>query len=194
MVYSRSAFRFVPQQGFRYSVAMLRTGIGYDSHRLPDHRRLVLGGVEIPHSRGLIGHSDADVLIHALCDALLGAAAEGDIGQMFPDTDPRWENADSAVFLTAVIERLDHKGWTVVNTDATVITEAPKLQPHLPAMRARLAALMGIEADRVSVKAKTNERMGAVGRHEGISVLALATISRRATTGSSRRNERGDES
>jgi len=172
---------------------MLRTGIGYDSHRLADHRRLVLGGVEIPHSRGLAGHSDADVLIHALCDALLGAAAEGDIGQMFPDTDPRWKGADSAAFLTAVIERLSRKGWSVANTDATVITEAPRLQPHIPAMRARLAALMGIEADRVSVKAKTNERMGAVGRREGISAMALATIFRRAT-GSGGRNECGDES
>jgi 2-C-methyl-D-erythritol 2,4-cyclodiphosphate synthase len=157
---------------------MIRTGIGYDSHRLVSGRRLVLGGVEIPHEQGLLGHSDADVLTHALCDALLGAVADGDIGQHFSDRDPQWKDADSTVLLGRVIERLSRAGWRVVNTDATVVTEAPKLLPHIPAMRARLAEVMGIDAACVSVKAKTNEGMDAVGRREGISAMAVATVTR----------------
>ena len=155
---------------------MIRTGIGYDSHRLTEGRRLVLGGVEIPHERGLQGHSDADVLIHALCDALLGAVADGDIGQHFSDQDPQWKNIDSAVLLGRVVERLARAGWRILNTDATVVAEAPKLQPHIAAMRQRLADVMGIDCSRVSVKAKTNEGMDAVGRREGISALAVATV------------------
>lgn len=155
---------------------MIRTGIGFDSHRLVEGRRLVLGGVEIPHERGLLGHSDADVLSHALCDALLGAVADGDIGQHFPDKDPQWKDADSMMLLARVVERLGRAGWRIVNTDVTVITEAPKLLPHIPAMRMRLAEVMGIEQTRVSVKAKTNEGMDAVGRREGISALAVATV------------------
>ena len=155
---------------------MIRTGIGYDSHRLVEGRRLVLGGVEIPHERGLMGHSDADVLIHAMCDALLGAVADGDIGQHFSDKDPQWKNADSTLLLGRVVERLTRAGWRILNTDATVVTEAPKLQPFISAMRARLADVMGIDASRVSVKAKTNEGMDAVGRREGISALAVATV------------------
>jgi len=155
---------------------MIRTGIGYDSHRLAEGRRLVLGGVEIPHERGLIGHSDADALIHALCDALLGSVADGDIGQHFSDQDPQWKNADSTVLLGRVVERLTRAGWRILNTDATVVAEAPKLQPHILAMRARLAEVMGIDISRVSVKAKSNEGMDAVGRREGISVMAVATV------------------
>ena len=155
---------------------MTRSGIGYDSHRLAEGRRLVLGGVEVPHPRGLAGHSDADVLIHALCDALLGAVADGDIGQHFPDNDPLWKNADSTVLLGKVAERLRGKGWDVVNTDATIITEAPKLLPHIPAMRARLAEVLGIDKSCVSVKAKTNEGMDATGRQEGIMAMAVATV------------------
>ncbi|MEI7899204.1 MAG: 2-C-methyl-D-erythritol 2,4-cyclodiphosphate synthase [bacterium] len=154
----------------------MRTGIGFDSHRLVAGRRLVLGGVEIPHEHGLIGHSDADVLIHALCDALLGAVADGDIGQHFADNDPQWKDVDSIRLLGRVIERLARAGWRVVNTDVTVVAEAPKLLPHIPAMRTRLAEVMGIDRSRVSVKAKTNEGMDAVGRREGISAMAVATV------------------
>jgi 2-C-methyl-D-erythritol 2,4-cyclodiphosphate synthase len=155
---------------------MIRTGIGYDSHRLVEGRKLVLGGVVIPHECGLLGHSDADVLCHALCDALLGAVADGDIGQHFPDKDPQWKNADSTMLLARVVERLARAGWRIVNTDATVITEAPKLLPFIPLMRTRLAEIMGVEVARVSVKAKTNEGMDAVGRREGISAMAVATV------------------
>lgn len=135
-----------------------------------------MGGVEIPFARGLAGHSDADVLIHAVCDALLGAAAEGDIGRHFPDIDPLWEDADSVVLLGKVADLLRHKGWEIGNTDATIIAEAPKLMPHIPAMRSRLAAAMGIDVSRVSVKAKTNEGMDAAGRGEGIMAMAVAAV------------------
>lgn len=155
---------------------MIRTGIGFDSHRLVEGRKLVLGGVEIPHEKGLLGHSDADVLSHALCDALLGAVADGDIGQHFPDSDPQWKGADSLMLLARVVERLSRAGWRVVNTDASVIAEAPRLLPYIGRMRTRLAEAMNIEASRVSVKAKTNEGMDAVGRREGISAMAVATV------------------
>ena len=155
---------------------MIRTGIGFDSHRLVPGRRLVLGGVEIPHEHGLLGHSDADVLIHAICDALLGAVADGDIGQHFSDEDPKWKDADSTALLARVIERLARADWRVVNTDVTVVAEAPKLMPFIPAMRTRLAEVMGVDQSRVSVKAKTNEGMDAVGRREGISAMAVATV------------------
>lgn len=157
---------------------MIRTGLGYDAHRLVEGRRLVLGGVEIPHSVGLLGHSDADVLTHALMDALLGAAADGDIGHHFPDSDPKWKGADSIGLLRAVVARLSGNGFSIVNTDVTVVAEAPKLAPHIPAMRERLAAAMGIGVDAVSVKATTVEGMGAIGRREGISAMAIATISK----------------
>lgn len=161
-----------------YSTAMIRTGIGYDSHRLVEGRRLVLGGVCIPHERGLFGHSDADVLTHAICDALLGAVADGDIGQHFPDNDPEWRNADSTLLLGRVAERLERTGWRILNTDATVITEAPKLAPYILQMRNRLADVMDVDVSCVSVKAKTNEGLDAVGRREGISAMAVATVSR----------------
>ena len=153
-----------------------RTGIGFDTHRLVEGRKLILGGIEIPHPVGLLGHSDADVLTHALMDALLGAIADGDIGQHFPDTDPRWEGADSIELLRAVVERLHSKGWQVVNVDITVLAERPKLKPYIPAMRERLAEPLGIEVESVSVKATTVEGLGAIGRREGISAMAVAMV------------------
>ena len=157
---------------------MIRTGIGYDAHRLVENRRLVLGGVVVPHDRGLLGHSDADVAVHALMDALLGAIAAGDIGQHFPDTDPAWKDADSIKLLEAVAALLRERGWRVVNADMTILCEKPKLAPHIPAMRRRMAVAMGAEVDAVSVKASTVEGMGAIGRREGIAVHAVATVER----------------
>ena len=154
----------------------MRTGIGFDTHRLVDNRKLILGGVEIAHPQGLLGHSDADVLTHAIMDALLGAIADGDIGQHFPDTDPQWAGADSLLLLKAVTERLGSKGWRIGNIDATVLAERPKLMPHIPAMREKLAQAMAIDVDAVSVKATTVEGLGAIGRREGISTMAVATV------------------
>jgi 2-C-methyl-D-erythritol 2,4-cyclodiphosphate synthase len=157
---------------------MTRTGIGWDSHRLEAGRRLVLGGVEVPGAeRGLAGYSDADVLTHALIDALLGAAGLGDIGQHFPDTDPRWRDADSIELLSSVLELLSEAGFTLVNLDATVACEEPKLAPHRDAMRSRLAEAMGLDRSDVNVKFTTGERMGFIGRGEGIAALAVATLS-----------------
>ncbi len=154
----------------------MRTGIGFDTHRLVEGRKLVLGGVEIAHVLGLLGHSDADVLAHAIMDALLGAIADGDIGQHFPDTDAKWKDADSLKLLEAVAKRVRAQGWEVVNVDATVLAERPKLMPHIPAMRERLAQAMGVEVGAVSVKATTVEGLGAIGRQEGISAMAVATV------------------
>lgn len=155
---------------------MIRTGIGYDAHRLVKGRRLVLGGVVIAHDFGLLGHSDADVAVHALMDALLGAIAAGDIGKHFPDTDAKWKDADSLKLLAAVSEVLRNAGWRIVNTDTTVICEAPRLAPHIVDMRRNMASAMGIEIDAVSVKATTVEGMGAIGRREGIAAQAIATV------------------
>lgn len=157
---------------------MTRTGIGYDAHRLVENRRLVLGGVVVPHERGLLGHSDADVAVHALMDALLGAIAAGDIGQHFPDTDPAWKDADSIRLLEAVAAILGGRGWRIVNTDLTILCEKPKLAPHIPEMRRRMAEAMGVSMDAVSVKATTVEGMGAIGRREGIAAQAVATVER----------------
>ena len=154
-----------------------RSGIGFDTHRLVEGRKLILGGVEIPHPLGLLGHSDADVLAHAIMDALLGAVADGDIGQHFPDTDERWKGANSLDLLRAVVARLASNGWQIVNVDATVLAERPKLMPHIPTMRQRLADAMGIAPAAVSVKATTVEGLGAIGRREGISAMAVATVS-----------------
>lgn len=154
----------------------MRTGIGFDTHRLVENRKLILGGVDIPHSVGLLGHSDADVLTHAIMDALLGAIADGDIGQHFPDTDAKWVGADSVKLLEAVTNRLKEKGWRIGNVDATVLAERPKLMPHIPAMRTRLAAAMTVPVEAVSVKATTVEGLGAIGRREGISAMAVATV------------------
>jgi 2-C-methyl-D-erythritol 2,4-cyclodiphosphate synthase len=151
----------------------VRTGIGIDSHRLEAGRRLVLGGVEIPYDRGLAGHSDADVLVHAIVDALLGAAGMGDIGELYPDTDAAFKDADSMALLRDVVERVRGAGWAIDHVDATVMAEAPKLSPHKDAMRTALGAVLGS----VNVKATTGERMGFVGRGEGIAALAVATVS-----------------
>jgi 2-C-methyl-D-erythritol 2,4-cyclodiphosphate synthase len=155
---------------------MTLTGIGYDSHRLTEGRRLVIGGVEIPSAVGLEGHSDADVLVHAVIDALLGAAGLGDIGEHFPDTDERWREADSIGLLRAVVEMLAATRLAVVNVDCTVVMEAPKLAPHRQAIRECLAGALGLEAARVNVKASTGERIGFVGRGEGVAALAVATL------------------
>ena len=157
--------------------APLRAGIGFDTHRLEAGRRLILGGVEIEESEaGLAGYSDADVLTHAVIDALLGAAGLGDIGQHFPDTDERWRDADSIELLRAVVQTLGDAGYKPANIDATVACEAPKLSPFRDEMRARLAAAAGLETDSVNVKFTTGERMGFVGRGEGIAALAIASV------------------
>jgi len=153
-----------------------RTGIGYDVHRFAAGRKLILGGIEIPYERGLDGHSDADVLLHAIADALLGAAALGDIGVHFPPTDMRWKDLDSRDILRHAVELLKDQGWIPGNLDATIIAEAPKINPHVPMMRAEIARVTGLSEDAISIKATTNERMGFVGREEGIAVLASATI------------------
>jgi len=154
----------------------VRTGIGIDSHRFVPDRRLVLGGVEIPYELGLAGHSDADVLAHAIMDALLGAAGLGDIGQHFPDTDAAWKGADSIALLRDVVADLRGRGCTIANVDATVVLERPKLAPHRDAMRARLADALGIAPGAVNVKATTGEGMGFVGRGEGAAAMAVATL------------------
>jgi 2-C-methyl-D-erythritol 2,4-cyclodiphosphate synthase len=151
-------------------------GIGFDSHRFAAGRRLVIGGVEIPYERGLDGHSDSDVLAHAVIDALLGAAGIGDIGEHFPDTDERWRNADSMQLLTSVVERVHADGFEVINVDCTIVMEAPKLLPYKAAIRESLAAVLGIELARANVKASTGERMGFIGRGEGVAALAAAGL------------------
>ena len=155
----------------------VRAGIGYDSHRFADDRPLVLGGVVIPDHPGLTGHSDADAVAHAVTDALLGAAGLGDIGAHFPPTDDRWKDADSLDLLGRVVAILSEKGLSPVNVDVTVICETPKIGPHVEAMRARLAEALGIAPGSVSVKGKTNEGMGWIGRGEGIAAMAMAVIS-----------------
>jgi len=152
------------------------TGIGCDSHRFAAGRRLILGGVEIPHEQGLHGHSDADALTHAVIDALLGAAGLGDIGERFPDSDERWRDADSMELLETVVASLAAGGFAIVNVDCTVVIEAPRLGPHKQAIRARLATTLGLPEARVNVKATTGEQMGFVGRGEGVAALATASL------------------
>ena len=154
------------------------TGIGWDSHRLVEGRRLVLGGVEIPFEKGLAGHSDADVLAHAITDALLGAAALGDIGQHFPDTDEQWAGADSMALLRGVVGLVAERGLRVTHVDSTVVMELPKVGPHRDAIRAALADALGVTRDQVNVKASTGEGMGFAGRGEGVAAMAVATLSR----------------
>ena len=154
----------------------MRIGHGYDVHKLVEGRKLILGGVEISHTLGLLGHSDADVLTHAIMDALLGAAALGDIGQHFPDTDDRYLGADSVVLLRHVVALIDEKGYRIGNLDATVIAQKPKLMPYLPAMRETLAKAMGIDVDQLSVKATTEEHLGFTGRQEGISAHCICLL------------------
>lgn len=154
----------------------LRVGYGYDVHRLTENRALVLGGVTVPFERGLLGHSDADVLTHAVMDALLGAAALGDIGQLFPDSDARYAGADSIALLRRVTEVLRENGFVPVNTDVTVAAQAPKLAPYVPEMRRRLAQAMGVDVSRVSVKATTEEHLGFTGSGEGMAAHAVALV------------------
>lgn len=157
---------------------MIRIGQGSDIHALVPGRKLIIGGVEIPHEVGLLGHSDADVLLHALVDALLGAAAMGDIGRLFPDTDERFRDVDSRALLREVRDRLTAAGWRIVNVDTTINAQRPKMAPHIPMMVARIAEDLGIAPDCVNVKAKTAERLGFVGREEGVSADAVALIER----------------
>lgn len=155
---------------------MFRVGMGYDVHKLVEGRKLILGGIEIPHAMGLLGHSDADVLIHAICDALLGAANMRDIGYHFPDTSADTLDMDSKIILKKVIELIATKGYKFGNIDATVCAEHPKLNPHVPAMKACLAEVMGCDEDQISIKATTTEKLGFTGREEGISAYAVALI------------------
>ena len=156
----------------------MRIGIGYDVHRLVPDRKLILGGVEIPHELGLLGHSDADVLTHALMDALLGAIGAGDIGKLFPDTDAQYAGADSLALMKEVARLLAQQGWRVENVDATILCQAPKLAGHIPAMRANLAAALGLDVGAVSVKATTEEHLGFTGQGLGIAAHAVALIDR----------------
>jgi len=153
----------------------MRVGQGFDIHALVAGRKLIIGGVEIPYERGLAGHSDADVLIHAICDALLGAAGLGDIGRHFPDTDPRYRDADSRVLLAQVMNKVQARGWQVVNLDATIIAQAPRMAPHIPRIEDNLRACLG-SACAINVKAKTMEKLGAIGRGEGIAAEAVVLL------------------
>jgi 2-C-methyl-D-erythritol 2,4-cyclodiphosphate synthase/2-C-methyl-D-erythritol 4-phosphate cytidylyltransferase len=155
-----------------------RTGFGYDVHPFAEGRRLMLGGIEVPSPKGLAGHSDADVVLHAITDALLGAAGMDDIGTHFPNTDPAYRDADSAELLRLAWAQVRERGWGLVNVDVTVLAETPRLRPHVPAMRERIASVLQVDADRVNIKATTNERMGFIGREEGIACYAIATLRR----------------
>jgi 2-C-methyl-D-erythritol 2,4-cyclodiphosphate synthase len=155
---------------------MIHVGIGYDVHQLVAGRKLVLGGVEIPHTRGLDGHSDADALMHAICDAVLGAIGEEDIGHFFPNSDPRWRNVPSRIFLEEAARQVAQRGGRIVNVDATVIAQAPKIYPHIAEMKKRIAAALGVSEKQIGVKATTNETMGFIGREEGIAAMAVASI------------------
>lgn len=155
---------------------MVHVGIGYDVHQLAAGRKLILGGVEIPHTKGLDGHSDADVLMHAICDAVLGALGEEDIGHFFPNTDPRWKGAPSKVFLQEAARQVAFKQGKIVNVDATLIAQAPKIYPHIREMKIRIAEALGVNIQQIGVKATTNEHLGFIGREEGIAAMAVASI------------------
>jgi len=155
---------------------MIRCGTGYDAHRLTAGRKLILGGVEIPHPKGLDGHSDADALMHAICDALLGAIGEEDIGHFFPNTDPRWKGVPSKIFLEEAAKQVGKHGGKIVNVDATLIAQAPKIYPHIAEMKKRIANALGVSEKQIGVKATTNELMGFIGREEGIAALAVASV------------------
>ncbi|MCB0793498.1 MAG: 2-C-methyl-D-erythritol 2,4-cyclodiphosphate synthase [Flavobacteriales bacterium] len=161
----------------------IRVGFGYDVHRFAEGRELWLGGVKIPHEKGLLGHSDADALLHAICDALLGATGKGDIGTHFPDTDPAWKGADSRELLRAVVGLLHADGWRVGNVDCTLVLERPKMMPHAEAMRNTIAPLLDLAPDAVSIKATTNEQMGHLGREEGVCAYAVALVQRPESKG-----------
>lgn len=155
---------------------MVHVGIGYDVHALVVGRKLILGGVEIPHAKGLDGHSDADALMHAICDAILGALGEEDIGHFFPNTDPRWKGAPSRVFLEEAARQVLQRNGHFVNVDATIIAQAPKIYPHIAGMKRNIADALGVRETQVGIKATTNERMGFIGREEGIAAMAVASI------------------
>lgn len=155
---------------------MIRIGQGYDVHKLVENRKLIVGGVDIPYEKGLLGHSDADVLLHAISDALLGAAAMGDIGCLFPDNDAKFKDADSLLLLAEVVKVLADKGYGIVNVDATIIAQKPKMKPHIENMRANIAKACGVEIDRISVKATTEEGLGFTGAGEGIAAQAVCLI------------------
>ncbi|MGA2751008.1 MAG: 2-C-methyl-D-erythritol 2,4-cyclodiphosphate synthase [Verrucomicrobiota bacterium] len=155
---------------------MVHVGIGYDVHPLVEGRKLVLGGVVIPHTKGLDGHSDADALMHAVCDAVLGALGEGDIGTFFPNTDPRWRGAASKVFLQEAARRVTLHSGRIVNVDATILAQEPRLMPHAQAMKSNIAQALGISPGKVGIKATTNEALGFVGRQEGIAAIAVASV------------------
>lgn len=155
---------------------MVHVGIGYDVHPLVAGRRLFLGGVEIPHPKGLDGHSDADALMHAICDAVLGALGEADIGHFFPNTDPRWKGAPSRVFLEEAARQTAKRAGRIVNVDATVIAQAPRIYPHIAEMKKRIAAALGVNEKQIGVKATTNEHLGFIGREEGIAAMAVASV------------------
>jgi len=159
--------------------AKLRVGTGYDVHQLGPGRPLILGGVKIPHPRGLLGHSDADVLVHAICDALLGAISEGDIGIHFPNSDPQYRDIDSLLLLRKVTELAKNKGFGVVNIDATIVAQTPKLTPYLSQMKQRIAETLGVEKERVNIKATTTEGLGFIGREEGIAAYAIVLLESR---------------
>ena len=154
----------------------MRIGHGYDVHKLVEGRKLIVGGVDIPYEFGLLGHSDADVLLHAISDAILGAAALGDIGGMFPDTDEKWKGADSLVLLEAVVKRVNDEGYVIENIDSTLIAQQPKMRPHILSMRENIANVCGIDVSQVSVKATTEEQLGFTGRKEGISAHAVVLL------------------
>lgn len=154
----------------------MRIGMGYDVHKLVEDRKLIIGGVEIPYEKGLLGHSDADVLLHAISDAILGAAALGDIGKHFPDTDPSYKGADSLKLLEEVVKLVNDKGYVIENIDSTIIAQKPKMAPHIPQMRANIAKALGVDIDRVNVKATTEEGLGFTGAGEGISSQAIALL------------------
>ena len=155
---------------------MVHVGIGYDVHALVEGRKLILGGVEIPHAKGLEGHSDADVLMHAICDAILGALGEADIGHFFPNTDPRWRGAPSHLFLRDAARRVAMREGKIVNVDATLIAQAPKISPHIPQMKQKIADALEISFQQLGVKATTNEHLGFIGREEGIAAMAVASV------------------
>ena len=159
-----------------YYPCMVHVGIGYDVHQLVAGRKCVLGGVEIPHPKGLDGHSDADALMHAICDAVLGALGQEDIGHFFPNTDPRWKGVPSKIFLEEAAKQAARQNARIVNIDATVIAQAPKIYPHIAEMKKRIAAALGISERQVGVKATTNELMGFIGREEGIAAMAVASV------------------
>jgi 2-C-methyl-D-erythritol 2,4-cyclodiphosphate synthase len=165
-----------PGRKIFYSPPMVHVGIGYDVHQLVSGRKLVLGGVEIPHPKGLDGHSDADALMHAICDAVLGALGEEDIGHFFPNTDPRWRGVPSRIFLEEAARQAARRGGKIVNVDATVIAQAPKIYPHIAEMKKCIAAALGLSEKQIGVKATTNELLGFIGREEGIAAMAVAGV------------------